>query len=338
MRTFVCAAVLGLISAGSLTAQEATVYGTVRTSEAALALSYAVVMIPALRREQFTNDRGAYTLREMPVGPVTLRFRHVGFAPRDTQIVVRAGDTLRVDMTLTRLVIKLDAMRITAGCGAAEDSAMAGPLAELFEQIRENALQYRLLVESHPFVKRMRVRTVSRRTDGTETLGAPRMQEFEATAEAFYRPGKLFRSQRGTQRLFLPELPEFADPVFIANHCFAFAGEVVADSVRYINIRVGAISRLKDPDIEGTITLRADGYGLAAMDLQTTGVPKSLANDSRSFRVVTRFSDIVPGVAVVSFVESFIEPGPAMAKESPNLASRGEIQMLEGVRWKKGPP
>jgi hypothetical protein len=70
----------------------------------------------------------------------------------------------------------------------------------------------------------------------------------------------------------------------------------------------------------------------------TTAVPKNVASEIASVRAVTRFQDILPGIAVISNVESFLAPGPHRLRSEPRVVSRGEVQVLVELTWKKGPP
>jgi hypothetical protein len=332
-----------MVAAIAVTVNAQAVRGTVRTAESAIPMPYSVVAIPSLNREEFTNDHGGFFLRGLPTGPVTLRFRHIGFAPRDSAVVLKAGDTLTIDITLSRLAIQLDAMHVTAACKAEQGPQASAALAQLFEQVRQNALQFALLVRSHPFTKRITRARIARTPNGKFATDPPEVVNLEQTPDAHYAPGKVFRPKRGINWLTgtmvaLPVLGDFADSVFIANHCFAYGGDTTLDAVKVVRVNFAPIEQLKAPDIVGTVYLRADGYAISAIDMKTTGVPKDFADDVNSIRVVTLFQDILPGIAVIGGVESYLTPGPVRAKAEPNIASRGEIQMLVEVTWKNGPP
>ena len=49
-------------------------------------------------------------LRDPPPGEVRLRFRRIGFAPKDTALVAGANDTVRVRIEMTRLALELPAV------------------------------------------------------------------------------------------------------------------------------------------------------------------------------------------------------------------------------------
>ncbi|SRR5258708_720088 len=334
--------VFGDLVAGEIAAQSApVVYGVVKTAEGGVAMPYSVVAIPSLSRQQFTNDVGDFSVRDLPVGPLTLRFRHIGFAPHDTAVVLHAGDTLHVDVALSRLAIRLDAMHVTAACARTQDAAASGALTELFDQVRQNAEQYRLLVRSHPFTRRMRVADVIRTDDGRVTMGTPEVIIFDSDVEQGYKPGNVFRRSElrgGALVVALPELADFADSLFIAKHCFSYGGDTTVDSIRLVRVVFAPVTDLAEPDLRGVIMLRTDGYTIWAVDQVTTGVPRSVASEITSVRAVTRFQDVLPGIALIFNVESFLSPGPRRATAEPRVVSRGEVQTLDELKWKKGPP
>jgi hypothetical protein len=72
--------------------------------------------------------------------------------------------------------------------------------------------------------------------------------------------------------------------------------------------------------------------------MHTTGVPGRFAKRFASVQVVAEFRELLPGIAVLSHLESFQVPGPELLKSEPSVATRGEIQRLLGVLWANGPP
>jgi hypothetical protein len=321
----------------------AVVMGTVRSADANAPLPYAGVLIPGIDREALTNDRGAFAFFGISPGTLRIRLRHVGFTPVDTQLIVAAGDTLRLQLTMKRLAIRLDAMRVMASCASADSMGMGADsagvaLAALLDQVRENAAQFSLLVRAHPFTKTMGFTDVDRYKDGTFKAGTPSLIEIEVSDEATYKRGRVFRTIRGVQRLVLPTLLDFADREFLSNHCFAYGGETVVDTNRYLKLHFAPVPGLKDPDIEGTVTLNSKDYTMVSVEMRTTTIPASREKDIKAMRVVTHFREIFPGIPVASVIESFIAPGARVEKQEPNLATRGEVQIMERVRWKNGPP
>lgn len=69
---------------------------------------------------------GHYQLTDVPPGPATIRVRQIGYGPKNvTGIVVRAGETIEINVALNSQVFTLDELTVTA---SAEKSTVAGAL------------------------------------------------------------------------------------------------------------------------------------------------------------------------------------------------------------------
>lgn len=341
IRRFVlCAAAVASVVTPLGAQVHGTIVGTVRAVDGS-PLGYTGVAILSQARDRLTTEQGTFRFELLPPGALRVRFRRVGFSPVDTQVVLRAGDTLQLAVSMQRLAIRLDAMKITAYCLSADSLAVAEESRDLnliLDQIRVSASQFRTLVNIYPFTKTMESTVVERMKDGNFETGRQVRFDIDVSDDANYERGRVFRRLAGRDRVVIPSLLDFADKEFLLNHCFSYGGDIVVDTNRFIKLQFAPIPGLKDPDIEGTATLRASDFGLVAVEMRTTGIPKGQANDIKSFRVVTHFLEVFPGIPVASTVESFIAPGPRVQKREPNLASRGELQRLEKIRWIKGPP
>jgi len=105
------AAALSLIPC-LVVAQTGHVVGSVVDKVAAVALPFSGVSVAGLSTDRLTSDSGAFQI-DLPAGMIRLRVRHVGFTPVDTQLVVRANDTTRVRIELSRIPVTLAAVRVT---------------------------------------------------------------------------------------------------------------------------------------------------------------------------------------------------------------------------------
>ena len=345
---FLCAGV-------EIGAQQGAVSGTVRASDDGRVLGYGAVVAEAVGREQLTTDRGTFLLANLPARQLTLRFRRIGYLPWDTVVVVPANDTLRIDVALSPLSRTLEPMRVqvsrrrvklSAEC--AHDTGTAGGwrLIDLLDQVVQNAEQYRLLVKSHPFSLRFTLAHLTRHTDGRVQrtpptlpgIGATEQVVLVASATPVYRPGAVFRSVRGVDEVFVPELQDFASEAFVSKHCFRYDGDTLIDGTTFIRVSFEPTTELTTADVRGRFTLRGDGFTLAAVEMETTGIPAQFARSFSSIRVNTEFTELLPNIAVLSRLESFLVPGTRDRNEAPGVASRGELQTLLGVVWSKGPP
>ncbi len=77
-----------------------SVSGTVTSASTHNALQGAVVSIPSLNRSDFTDSAGAFTLSDLPAGPVELVISYSGFEDGRATVSVRAGEVARADAAL----------------------------------------------------------------------------------------------------------------------------------------------------------------------------------------------------------------------------------------------
>src|SRR4051812_28928757 len=89
-------------------AQDAVVIGQALARDAQAPLGYSVVSWPG--GQLLTGASGKFLLRGVGPGQVKITLKHIGYGPRDTTITVGSRDTVRLDMTLGRLVIQLPEM------------------------------------------------------------------------------------------------------------------------------------------------------------------------------------------------------------------------------------
>jgi hypothetical protein len=317
------------------------VVGQVKTADTGQPLGYSVVALPSLSRQQFTSDQGGFTLWNVPAGRMVLRAKRIGYSPRDTTIDLRANDTLRLEIALSRLAIELPPVRVSGACGDTRpDDRTQANLAELFDQVQQNADRYRLLADSNPFLLimyRVRgLRDMHGKILATE-IDTIRRGPFPSSG---YVPRHLIRtvidSEGDGQRhhyLASPELADFADTAFANNHCFTYDGKRVVAGDSVIAVDFEPLPSLKgEVDFRGTMYVRAVGYQLIRADLQLTRVPSELRTSGMTGMSITmRFSEAVPGVAIIDQVES-------TTKFSGRPYPWIEVGQVLDLKWTKGPP
>ena len=109
LRSGLFGALAALVLPLTLAAQERQVSGRVTMVGTDQGIEAAIVTVVGTGREARTDVQGRYTVTA-PVGAVTLRFRALGFSPRD--IALAAGRTT-LDVTLTRDAFKLSEVVVT---------------------------------------------------------------------------------------------------------------------------------------------------------------------------------------------------------------------------------
>lgn len=302
---------LSLIALGSLfpavlAAQTATVIGQVRMTDGGQALGFTTVSILPRGPQLLTNESGRFLLRDLPGGEVHVRFKRIGYAPRDTTVTVAVGDTARIEIGMRRLVIQLPAMMVSGKCtNEAPTQPQPAVLAELFDQVNQNAERMRLFAKEKPFLLDVfRMRGYRSRGDKIVPTRVDTVVRRPLPPEP-YQPKRVI--QRGEGRdadgwvLALPELPDFADSAFTNNHCFRYAGQTRYGADSVIQVDFEPVPWLdKEVDIEGTMYLRADGYQLVATITKLNKVPGQFRRSGlEEVTVRARFSEIATGVAVL---------------------------------------
>ncbi len=310
-----CVSLLGL--AGVARAQVATprdsgsIVGVVVARDGGTPLPYSVVSLPALGRERFTNDRGAFVLSGVPAGAVRLVVRHIGFAPAELDVGVHAGRTDTVRVQLTRLAIELNRVTVR-GLGRClapgPPSENADPaFAAIFEQLRENADRYRLLADSYPFAYSMERTSAIHYVSGETIVTALDTANIGTGTHWRYMPGTLVVEATGPnsrQTLFnIPTLLQFAERSFLDNHCFANAGVDVVAGHPVVRIDFSAAARIKPPDVSGSIYLDRETFQIRRSTLRLTRIPDETPQIA-AVEVVTDFGEVVPSISIPSTIRS----------------------------------
>ena len=301
--------VLGaMLALSEARAQNAVVAGDVVLRDVGVPLGFVTVSLLTQDKHLLTGESGVFLLREVPPGEVRLRFRRIGFAPRDTTLTLAAGDTARIRIAMTRLAIQLPEVVVSGRCtNQTPFEPKPAFMAELFDQVLQNAQRMALLSQARPFtftLKRVGVLREAGKPDvqidtSTETRGPLPVEP--------YRPGRVVRpityNGRPATGVFPPELPDVADTAFINNHCFRYAGltRFADDSV--IAVEFEPVPRLTGtPDMAGTLYLRVDGYQLVGQESHVVPMRGAVSNLS-AYRHRTVFKEIAPGVPVANELE-----------------------------------
>ena len=133
-----------------------SIVGIVVTKEGGVPLGYSTVSVPALGRERFTNADGKFTLADLPAGTLQLRVRHLGYSPVDLSVVVHAGSSDSISVSLTHIAVRLTTMQVRAYPECKNPGipkrGSDSTFATVFDQLHQNAEQYRLLTDTYPFI------------------------------------------------------------------------------------------------------------------------------------------------------------------------------------------
>ena len=322
-----------ILAASAAHAQNATVSGEILLKDSGQQLGFTTVSVLSQGTQLLTNESGKFLLLNLPPGEVRLRFKRIGFAPKDTTLTVAANDTARVRVEMTRLVIQLPAMVVSGKCtNETPRQPQSGVLAELFDQINQNAERVQLLARARPFFlyvyridgfRNRDNRVVPQAIDTVIRLALPPTP---------YRPKEVIRRARadeaGTWLMSLPELPDLADTAFTNNHCFRYAGQTRWGTDSVVKVEFEPVPWLaKEVDIEGTLYLKVDGYQLVGSVTSLNRIPGELRN-SQLIEVTVRakFTEFVSGIPVLDEWELL------KRYRYPTLA-RVELGQVFNLKW-----
>jgi hypothetical protein len=284
-------------------AQSSVIRGQVVLRDDGQPLPYTAVALLSQGTQRLTSDSGAFVLSDLPPGEVRLRFKRIGFLPKDTLVVLGPGETARIRVEMTRLALDLPAVVVSGRCtNGTPFEPRPAILAELFDQVNQNAERMALLATAKPFV--MRTASVGGFRDANKPFVPTRVDTVERgpLPVVRYVPKRVARrgtgSYAGTWGIYMPELPDFADTAFTNNHCFHYAGQTRFETDSVIAVDFEPVPWLdKEVDVKGTIYLRVDSYQLVALVARTNRQPGN-SRHIADYTQRTRFREVVPGIPV----------------------------------------
>lgn len=344
------AAAIGALSAIAPAAAQATtdstgtIIGFVTTREGNVPLAYSVVSAASLGRERFSDAQGVFALTGLPAGALQLRVRHLGYSPVDLDVTVRAGQADTVRVSLVHIAVRLTAVDVRAypECKnpgppkASADSAFA----TVFDQLRQNAEQYRLLTDHYPFIY-----AAERTLSSTLVNGDSKTERVDtllvSSTRWAYKPGTIVEQTRrgftSTTSMNIPTLVNFAEKSFLENHCFYNGGLETVEGVELLRVDFNAASKIKEPDVDGSMYLDPVSFQIRRSVLRLSKIPPRLRGLAET-EAVTLFGEVLPSIPVIADINSVnrFQPNP---KQPPTAeASANERQRLISVRFTKGMP
>jgi hypothetical protein len=346
IRAAACAWLLGAAAFRVHAQAEATgsVTVSVRTGEPQAAVPYAVVSIPALSIERFSNSSGAATLTGVPAGPQRVLVRRMGFVPFTAIVTVEAGRTVSVEALLRPLPVRLARMEVrdVAAClrPGVPDSVLEPDVFQLVGLMRENAEQFRVLARQHPF-SYTQVRALggySRFTFHVSQIDSilirsdliDNYRAGEVVRQVENRPGELRYS------MMLPGIVDLADDEFVTAHCFGFGGVLRQKGQTLLRLVVRAADALEGSDVHGELLIDSTTSQLVRMDLELSSpdrLPISVPR-VRYVRSSTTFRDLAPGLSVIDRVCALVHP----REDRDLLTLPAELQQLLGYTFEIPPP
>lgn len=323
-----------------------TLQGTVKSAQAAVALPYAVVSIPALSLERFTDQQGRFTITTVPAGRHDVVVRRIGYTPFRGQIQVDSGATAPLAVELQQIPVRLaqTTVRAMSACfRPGVPNERADPTAfTLVGLLRENADRYRLLASQYPFIY-LQIRAVGEMGDRDMLVQRVDTLLVRSGNRAVYAPGKVVArvaDGRGASEytMVIPTLVDLADDAFVRNHCFAYAGTLREKEETWVRLDVRAADRLSTPDVNGSFYLDSATAQLRRMTLSLSR-PDRLPRQLRGVvgvDMVTSFLDIADGLSVIDkvcAVNRVRQPAGRVVPITP-----AELQQLLVYEFSEPPP
>jgi hypothetical protein len=284
-------------------ANSAILRGTV-VSATGEPLAFAVVTVPQLERQQFSNAQGKFYFVNLQPGTHRITVRQLGYSAVSLNVTLTADKAEEITVTMTRIVTQLATVNVGAGWACEKPgrpgSGATSQLVEVFEQLEQNAVRLRLLTSEYPFETLTERKRMLKYGDGLETLDRIDSIRAASATTARYEPGKVVYEVRESgkpreSRLQVPTLLDFADSVFQANHCFILAGIEENEGKPEIRVAFKPWSKLKTPDVDGSVYLQPQTFRLLRSELELTRIPREVQGLER-LHATTYFDDIVPGL------------------------------------------
>ena len=296
-----------LLPVGGLTAQAAVVAGQVFVSDAGQPLPYATVAVASQGRQLLASETGRFQLA-VPAGEVRLRFKRIGFAPKDTVFIVAAGDTARLRIEMTTLVIQLPEMLVSGKCtNETPREPVPGFLSQLLDQVMLNSQTMALLIAEKPF--QYRTEHTNGYLDRRDNFSVSRVDTILRTnplPDTPYKPREvLFRITKGPYAgawgVRNLELADIADTAFTNNHCFRYAGRAKVGSDSVVQVEFVPVPWLdQEIDLNGTLYLKVDGYQIVGSFTRTNRITTGMDRAGlEEYFVESRFKEVVPGVPII---------------------------------------
>ncbi len=178
-----------------------TLTGTARDAEGA-AIAGVMIAVAGTRASATSDADGAFRMQRVPAGRIIIQSRRLGFRPSETSVMLEAGQTLEVAVTLHRVVPKLAAVHVEGS-----QSGMSARLAGFYSR-RDKGLGR--------FITREDIdrRAPFRTTDLLRSIPGVRVRTVDGFRSVLY-----FRSASCTPLVFLDGAPAAAgyfDPDLVA--------------------------------------------------------------------------------------------------------------------------
>jgi hypothetical protein len=298
-------------------------------------VSFALVRLPALGLERFTDASGQFDLGSIPSGAHKVLVSQTAFAPKDTVMWVDTTGISRPDIRLSRSVPTLSELVAEAAppCMAPQETEAQAtlPFTGLFDQVMQNAERFRVLSESYPFVTTYERVLTERRSDGSTVVVGTDTNVIRSAEVPRYAPGSLVRLVPRADReqdysMRIPTLADLNNPAFRRSHCFTYAGigDFAGERLARVDFRVA--DWVTTPDVDGIVYLDTATFQVRGMVLSLTRIPQRGID---SLIVTTLYRELGPRLAIPTQVSTTTYlRAPRVSFRSAGISGQTESQWL----------
>ncbi len=345
MRPILCVA---LLVVAALTGQPLRAQATgdlviaVIAEQAEIPLPYAVISIPTLSIERFTDARGRLIVPALPVGTYQVTIRRLGYIPARLEVTITANVSHAHLVKLARVPQRLAGMQVKAigGCErpGLPDEAQEPEVFTLVSLLRENADRYRLLASQYPFFAQQ-MRALAEVEDDALLLQSVDSTIVQSTTKAGYKAGRVVQRSGGTYSMAIPTILDLADDEFVRNHCFFFGGAVTDSTAgareTWLRLDVRAANRLNDPDVHGSFYLDSATAQLRRMELELSRpdkLPRALGSIA-SVQAKTTFVEIASGLSVIEAICAVTNLKPPSGRQANRARTPSPVELQQIMRY-----
>jgi len=346
MRPILCVA---LLVVAALTGQPLRAQATgdlviaVIAEQAEIPLPYAVISIPTLSIERFTDARGRLIVPALPVGTYQVTIRRLGYIPARLEVTITANVSHAHLVRLARVPQRLAGMQVKAigGCErpGVPDEAQEPEVFMLVSLLRENADRYRLLASQYPFLA-MQMRALAEVQDDAVLLQSVDSTSVLSATKAGYKAGRVVQRSGGLYSMAIPSILDLADDEFARTHCFFYGGASVDSSVRgtetWLRLDVRAANRLSDPDVHGSFFLDSATAQLRRMELELSRpdkLPRALGSIA-AVTAKTTFVEIASGLSVIESICAVTRLKPPTGRRANPSATSTPVELQQIMRYR----
>ena len=116
----------------------------------------------------------------------------------------------------------------------------------------------------------------------------------------------------------VPQLTDFADSIFLQEHCFSYGGTEELGERRVFKLNFTPANRVETPDVEGSISIDTLDYSVREAVFRMTR-PEALYPPILGLEVRTFYKEIAPGLPLFDLIRATQPLPKAQPYESPRV-------------------